>query len=112
MKKLLFLLMLPFAAIGQTKVQEYQHDSLFTYNMDSNYVDIVEVQFQRGDTFTCNTITITAVNDYGRTGVVWFNIGSYSLSLPITGEDYQGYVLYDWKYLFWRIADVYSLNIK
>jgi hypothetical protein len=111
MKKILFLLMLPFAAMAQNKVQEYQHDSTFTYNVDSNYVDITPVQFQRGDNTPTDRITILSVIDYGTTAVVEFKLGDYSLTLSVH-EDYNGYVLYDWKYLFWRIADVYSLNIK
>jgi hypothetical protein len=110
-KLLLLLLLLPSVLFGQTNVQRYQADSVFTYNNDSNYVSITPVTFQRGDTSKANTIVITQVTDYGTTAAVNFTIGNYPLSLSISGSDYQGYVLYDWKYLFWRIADYYSLEI-
>jgi hypothetical protein len=114
MKKILFLLMLPFAAMAQSKVQDYQHDSVFTYNVDSNYVDITPVQFQRGDTFTTDRITILSLTDNGINVSVEVKLGDRLLE-PFwinPGDDYKGYVLYRKKYIFWRIADVYSLNIK
>ena len=112
MKHLILLfLLLPTLAFGQTNVQRYQSDSAFTYNNDSNYVSITPITFQRGDTSKTSSIVITGVTDYGNTAVVNFNIGNYALSLSINGNDYTGYVLYDWKYLFWRIADYYSLEI-
>lgn len=112
MKQIILLfLLLPTLAFAQTNVQRYQSDSVFTYSNDSNYVSITPVTFQRGDISKASSIVITGVTDYGTAAVVNFNIGNYALSLSINGNDYQGYVLYDWKYLFWRIADYYSLEI-
>jgi hypothetical protein len=119
MKKILFLLMLPFAAMAQNNLSYYKSDSVFSITVtDPNYlqVDITPVQITRGDTFSCNTITIYSILDLHDRVVVDFQIGTspeYHYTKAFTDPiDYQGYLRYRWKYVFWLLSDVYSLNIK
>jgi len=120
MKKILFLLFIPFASIGQTNnLDYYRVDSVFNITtVDVNYlrVDITPVQITRGDTFNCSTLTIYSILDLHDRFVVDYQIGNsadYHFTKAYTDPtDYQGYLTYHWKYVFWLLSDVYSLNIK
>ena len=109
----------------------YVADSAFNYYEDGMYCTITPVAVRIGDTALCSVIRITEMKDYGtqpydtgytQSGAVFFTLESasgatkYPLSLSINNisdkQTYNAWKAYGFKFLAWKIADVYSLNLN
>ncbi len=108
----------------------YVADSAFTYYEDGMYCTITPVAVRIGDTALCSVIRITEMKDYGtqpydtgytQSGAVFFTLESasgatkYPMSMSINNisskQTYTAWKAYGFKFLAWKIADTYSLNI-
>ena len=108
----------------------YVADSAFTYYNDGMYANITPVTVSIGDAGTCTIVRITEMKDYGtqpynggwaQSGAVFFTIEDtagtikHALSLSINNisdkQTYNAWKAYGFKFLAWKIADEYSLNL-
>jgi hypothetical protein len=108
----------------------YVADSVFTYYDDGMYSTITPVSVSIGDTALCSIIRITEMKDYGtqpygsgwtQSGAVFFTIESasgatkHALSISINNitdkQTYAAWKAYGFKFLAWKIADTYNLNL-
>jgi hypothetical protein len=109
----------------------YVADSVFTYYDDGMYSAITPVTVSIGDATECTIVRITEMKDYGtqpynggwtQSGAVFFTIEDstgavkHSLSISINNisdkQTYAAWKAYGFKFLAWKIADVYSLNLN
>lgn len=138
MKQLLLISLLSlcghaFAAKTPTVTTDsaaYVADSVFTYYEDGMYADITPVTVAIVDTIQCTIVRITEMKDYGtqpynggwtQSGAVFFTIQDstgaikHSLSMSINNisdkQTYNAWKAYGFKFLAWKIADEYSLNL-
>ena len=134
MKQLLLIALVSIwghaSASVTTDSAAYVADSAFTYYEDGMYCTISPVAVRIGDTALCTVLRITEMKDYGtqpynggytQSGAVFFTLetasGSvkYHLSLSINNisdkQTYDAWKTYGFKFLAWKIADTYSLNI-
>jgi len=108
----------------------YVADSAFSYYDDGMYSTITPVSVSIGDTAMCSIIRITEMKDYGtqpygsgwtQSGAVFFTIESasgatkHALSISINNitdkQTYAAWKAYGFKFLAWKIADTYNLNL-
>jgi hypothetical protein len=134
MKQLLLIALLSISghayASNKTDSAAYVADSVFTYYDDGMYSAITPIRVSIGDTALCTTIRITEMKDYGtqpygsgwtQSGAVFFTIESasgatkHSLSMSINNisdkQTYDAWKAYGFKFLAWKIADTYNLNL-
>lgn len=134
MKQLLLIALLSiwghaYASVT-TDSMAYVADSSFTYYEDGMYSAITPIMVSIGDTALCTTIRITEMKDYGtqpyglgwtQSGAVFFTIETasgatkHSLSMSINNisdkQTYDAWKAYGFKFLAWKIADTYNLNL-
>lgn len=134
MKQLLLIALLSiwghaYASVT-TDSTAYVADSVFAYTEDGMFSNITPVSVSIGDTALCSVIRITEMKDYGtqpygsgytQSGAVFFTIESasgatkHSLSMSINNisdkQTYAAWKAYGFKFLAWKIADTYGLNL-